>query len=193
MARTGSSRAPRPEAIYIDHTTNSPNVVRRVGAALGERGAQMLDAPMDGGREGALAGSLTLFAGGDDQVLERARPVLEAYSASIVWDRRNRAAGAATKIAHNALAMSIDPAGDRVPDPRGQGRGRASPADRGLPKRMRRGRKTPCSTSGCRPRCFGADFSPRFALRLALKGLWTGGSPGLRARGAHKDRGAVRG
>ena len=37
----------RPGAIYIDHTTNSPHVVRRVGAALGKRKIQMLDAPMD--------------------------------------------------------------------------------------------------------------------------------------------------
>src|SRR6202165_3339986 len=42
-------------SVVIDHTTNSPDVVRAVGAALAARGAHLLDAPLDGGREGALA------------------------------------------------------------------------------------------------------------------------------------------
>src|SRR5499427_9609667 len=52
-------------AVVIDHTTNAPAIVQDVGAALAARGAQLLDAPLDGGREGALAGELTLFVGGE--------------------------------------------------------------------------------------------------------------------------------
>ena len=157
----------RPGAIYIDHTTNSPHVVRRVGTALGERKAHMLDAPMDGGKEGALAGTLTLFAGGDEQALRRARPVLESYSASIVWTG-GLGTGAATKIAHNALAMSIDllvtecltlGAGAGVELPR-------------LIEAFRSG----CVVGGnamfnerLPATLFRGDFSPRFALSLALK------------------------
>jgi 3-hydroxyisobutyrate dehydrogenase len=55
-------------AVVIDHTTNSPAVVREVGSALEARGAHLLDAPLDGGREGALEGQLTLFVGGDEAV-----------------------------------------------------------------------------------------------------------------------------
>jgi 3-hydroxyisobutyrate dehydrogenase-like beta-hydroxyacid dehydrogenase len=33
-----------PDAFYIDHTTNSPELVRRVHAMLAERGLAMLDA-----------------------------------------------------------------------------------------------------------------------------------------------------
>ena len=157
----------RPGAIYIDHTTNSPHVVRRVGAALGKRKIQMLDAPMDGGREGALAGSLTLFAGGDEQVLDRARHVLDAYSGSIVWTG-GPGTGAATKIAHNALAMSIDllvtecltlgaKAGVELP-------------------RLIEAFRSGCVVGGnamfnerLPATLFRGDFSPRFALRLALK------------------------
>src|SRR5215475_4826568 len=43
-------------AVVIDHTTNAPAVVRAVGDALKARGAHLLDAPLDGGREGALEG-----------------------------------------------------------------------------------------------------------------------------------------
>ena len=97
----------RPGTAVIDHTTNAPGLVREVGAALTGRGAHLLDAPLDGGREGALAGQLTLFVGGDEAVLRRVEPVLEAFSRRVVWVG-GLGAGSITKIVHNALAMSID-------------------------------------------------------------------------------------
>jgi 3-hydroxyisobutyrate dehydrogenase len=97
----------RPGTVVIDHTTNSPAVVRAVGAAVKARGADLLDAPLDGGREGALEGRLTLFVGGDEGALARVRPVLETFSRSVVWVGA-LGAGSITKIVHNALAMSID-------------------------------------------------------------------------------------
>lgn len=97
----------RPGAIVIDHTTNAPAVVREVGAALMASRAHLLDAPIDGGREGALEGQVTLFVGGDETILSRVRPVLDTFSGSVVWVGE-LGAGSITKIAHNALAMSID-------------------------------------------------------------------------------------
>ncbi|MGH7304839.1 MAG: NAD(P)-dependent oxidoreductase, partial [Candidatus Rokuibacteriota bacterium] len=94
-------------SVVIDHTTNAPALVREVGEALTARGAQLLDAPLDGGREGALAGEVTLFVGGDQAVLNRVRPVLDTFSKSVVWVGE-LGTGSITKIAHNALAMSID-------------------------------------------------------------------------------------
>jgi 3-hydroxyisobutyrate dehydrogenase len=95
------------DAVVIDHTTNAPAIVRDVGRALEARGAQLLDAPLDGGREGALEGQLTLFVGGDEAVLRRVKPVLDTFSRSVVWVG-DLGAGSITKIVHNALAMSID-------------------------------------------------------------------------------------
>jgi 3-hydroxyisobutyrate dehydrogenase len=95
------------ESVVIDHTTNAPGVVRDVGAALTARGAHLLDAPLDGGREGALEGQLTLFVGGDEVVLRRVKPVLETFSRSVVWVGE-LGTGSVTKLVHNALAMSID-------------------------------------------------------------------------------------
>src|SRR5256885_16825419 len=65
------------------------------------------DAPLGGGREGALEGQLTLFVGGDEAVLRRVRPVLDTFSRSVVWVGE-LGAGSVTKLVHNALAMSID-------------------------------------------------------------------------------------
>jgi len=95
------------DAVVIDHTTNAPAVVREVGDALKARGAHLLDAPLDGGREGALEGLLTLFVGGDEAVLRRVRPLLDTFSRSVVWVGE-LGAGSVTKLVHNALAMSID-------------------------------------------------------------------------------------
>ena len=97
----------KPGAVVIDHTTNAPAIVRDIGRALEARGAQLLDAPLDGGREGALEGQLTLFVGGDEAVLRRVKPVLDTFSRSVVWVG-DLGAGSITKIVHNALAMSID-------------------------------------------------------------------------------------
>ena len=103
----GALEGAQPGAVVIDHTTNAPGVVREVGAALAARGAHLLDAPLDGGREGALEGQLTLFVGGDEAVLGQVRPVLDTFAKSVVWVG-TLGAGSITKIVHNALAMSID-------------------------------------------------------------------------------------
>ena len=94
-------------SVVIDHTTNSPAIVRDVGGALEARGVHLLDAPLDGGREGALEGQVTLFVGGEEAVLRRVKPVLDTFSRSVVWVGE-LGAGSITKIVHNALAMSID-------------------------------------------------------------------------------------
>ena len=52
-------------ALYIDHTTNSPALVRRVHAMLAESGVAMLDAPVSGGMEGAQTRDLLVMASGE--------------------------------------------------------------------------------------------------------------------------------
>lgn len=94
-------------SVVIDLTTNAPATVREVGEALQARGAHLLDAPIDGGREGALAGQVTLFVGGDQAVLGRVKPLLDTFARSVVWVGE-LGTGSITKIVHNALAMSID-------------------------------------------------------------------------------------
>lgn len=96
-----------PEAVCVDLTTNAPDVVRNVGALLAARRAHLLDAPLDGGREGALEGQLTLFVGGEEAILRRVKSVLDAFARNVVWVGE-LGAGSITKIVHNALAMSID-------------------------------------------------------------------------------------
>ncbi len=56
---------------------------RRHGGRLKERGIGMVDAPVSGGSEGAERGTLTIFCGGADADVAKARPVLEAFSSRI--------------------------------------------------------------------------------------------------------------
>jgi len=70
--------------VVIDMSTISPEVTRRVGAALAERGIQMLDAPVSGGDAGAIAGTLSIMVGGEAAALEKARPLFEAMGQRIV-------------------------------------------------------------------------------------------------------------
>ena len=107
LGAAGLGEGARPDLVIVDHTTNAPDVVCEVGDVLRARGAHLLDAPLDGGREGALAGQVTLFVGGDPAVLGRVQPVLDTFSKSVVWVGE-LGAGSVTKLVHNALAMSID-------------------------------------------------------------------------------------
>lgn len=74
----------RPGTVVVDMSTISPEVTRRVGARLAERGVHMLDAPVSGGDTGAIAGTLSIMVGGEAEHLERVRPVLAAMGKRIV-------------------------------------------------------------------------------------------------------------
>jgi 3-hydroxyisobutyrate dehydrogenase len=68
-------------SILIDHTTTSATLAREIGAAAAARGVGFIDAPVSGGQAGAEGGRLTVMCGGDDdEVFERARAVIDAYS-----------------------------------------------------------------------------------------------------------------
>ena len=70
-------------SVVIDMSTISPAVTRDVASQLAERGVAMLDAPVSGGDTGAKAGTLSIMAGGDADVLKRCRPLLEAMGSTI--------------------------------------------------------------------------------------------------------------
>ncbi|WP_280109818.1 NAD(P)-dependent oxidoreductase [Sinorhizobium sojae] len=67
-------------AIFIDNTTASAEVARELDAAARAKGAHFIDAPVSGGQAGAENGVLTVMCGGDEEVFEKAKPVIEAYA-----------------------------------------------------------------------------------------------------------------
>jgi len=89
-------------ALLVDCTSGDPATSRRIAARLAERGIGFLDAPVSGGTIGAEQGTLTVMVGGDAALLERARPVLEAFGRKIVHCGAV-GAGDALKAVNNAL------------------------------------------------------------------------------------------
>lgn len=69
--------------LVVDMSTIAPSATRDFAARLAEHGVSMLDAPVSGGSEGAVKGTLTIFVGGSAGDLERARPVLDAMGTTI--------------------------------------------------------------------------------------------------------------
>ena len=96
----------RKDAIVIDHSTVAPETAQRAAALLAEVGAHFLDAPVSGGVEGAHNGKLSVMVGGDEAMLERARPLLECYAARITW-MGSSGSGQATKAVNQVLVAGI--------------------------------------------------------------------------------------
>ena len=94
--------APR-DAIYADLSTSSPSLIRRIHGLFGERGIDVLDAPVSGGPLGAERGTLQVMVGGDEAVFERARPALEAIGDK-VSHIGEIGAGTIAKLVHNLIS-----------------------------------------------------------------------------------------
>lgn len=102
MGENGVLAAARPGMIVIDHSTISPAATRRMAAALAEKGATMLDAPVSGGDVGAKNATLSIMVGGDKAVFERVRPILQHLGRTILHCGQS-GAGQLTKLVNQIL------------------------------------------------------------------------------------------
>jgi 3-hydroxyisobutyrate dehydrogenase-like beta-hydroxyacid dehydrogenase len=64
-------------SVLVDLSTNSPTVVRELGARLGRSGHHLVEAPLTGGSPGAENRMLMFMVGGDDDAVARVLPVIE--------------------------------------------------------------------------------------------------------------------
>jgi 3-hydroxyisobutyrate dehydrogenase len=94
-------------ALYIDHTTNAPSLVRHVHALLAEKSVAMLDAPVSGGMEGAQIRDLLVMAGGEDAAFARARPLLDTIAKRVIHTGAI-GTGSIAKIMHNCASFTLD-------------------------------------------------------------------------------------
>ena len=76
-ARTACCRPIRAGTAYFDLTTNAPSTVRKAHADYAKKGAYLFDAPVSGGPRGAASGKLAIWCGGDAEVFEKWKPVLD--------------------------------------------------------------------------------------------------------------------
>lgn len=97
----------RKGSIVIDCSTVGADTARTAGTQLGTRGVDFLDAPVSGGVEGAAKGTLAIMVGGEERVLERARPVLAAMGATITHFGA-QGAGQAAKATNQIMVAGIN-------------------------------------------------------------------------------------
>ncbi len=84
LGENGVIEGIKPDSVVIDMSTISPQATQKIAARLGEKGVHMLDAPVSGGEQGAINGTLSIMVGGDAEVFERCQPILEAMGKNIV-------------------------------------------------------------------------------------------------------------
>jgi 3-hydroxyisobutyrate dehydrogenase len=83
LGEQGLINGAEPGTLVIDCSTISPQVTRHLAAELAKKKVHLLDAPISGGSEGAVNGTLSIMVGGEADQFERAQPVLQAMGRTI--------------------------------------------------------------------------------------------------------------
>jgi 3-hydroxyisobutyrate dehydrogenase-like beta-hydroxyacid dehydrogenase len=92
-------------SIVVNHGTGDPTENEHIGAFLAQSGIKYLDAPVSGGRAGAVARTLTTLVGGDAQDFARCRELFETFSRKVAH-MGGVGAGQLTKLLNNAMTMT---------------------------------------------------------------------------------------
>ncbi|MDH3668973.1 MAG: NAD(P)-dependent oxidoreductase [Paracoccaceae bacterium] len=79
----GLASTMKPGSIVLLTATIHASEAREIAEGLVGTGLHLVDSPVSGGFLGAQAGTLTMMAAGSDEALEKARPAMEAVSATI--------------------------------------------------------------------------------------------------------------
>ena len=70
-------------SVYIDNTTASAKIAKELYENAKAHGFGFLDAPVSGGQAGAENGALTVMVGGDKDIFERTKPIIDCYSKKV--------------------------------------------------------------------------------------------------------------
>jgi len=95
-----------PDLLLIDMSTIAPETSVAVARLAQDKGTRVLDAPVSGGEQGAVEASLSIMVGGDPDVFETARPVLEHLGKTIVHVG-GHGAGQTVKAANQLMVAGI--------------------------------------------------------------------------------------
>ncbi len=106
LGDAGALAMMRPGTLFIDHTTVSPAIARRIAEAAEAKGVLAVDAPVSGGQAGAENGNLSIMCGGSDEAMAEAEPVMQCYAARIVHIGA-AGAGQATKAVNQVCIAGV--------------------------------------------------------------------------------------
>ena len=98
----GSARG----SVYVDLSTNSATVIRRIHQAFQEKGITVLDAPVSGGVWGAERATLTVMVGGDEKTFNGIKSALEAIGSNVIYCGAI-GSGMVCKVCNNLVSMGM--------------------------------------------------------------------------------------
>ena len=162
----GAFAAIKKNAIYIDSSTVSPALARKIADASKSARIRFLDAPVTGGTWGAEKGELLFMIGGEAEIFEAARPVLSAMGKKLFHLGPN-GAGQTIKLAMNLLlALQVDAFAEALALVTGAGF-----AGEKLVEVMQSSMARSGVLDVKAPVMLNADYKPSFPLRLMHKDL----------------------
>jgi len=88
--------------VLVDLTTSEPSLAVEIAEAAAAEGVASVDAPVSGGDVGARNATLSIMVGGDEEAVERVRPLFETFGKTIVR-QGGPGAGQHTKMVNQTL------------------------------------------------------------------------------------------
>lgn len=84
LGENGVAEGAKPGLVAVDMSTIAPAAARAIAADLATAGVDFVDAPVSGGEVGAIAGTLSIMAGGSEAAFALALPAFAAMGKNIV-------------------------------------------------------------------------------------------------------------
>ena len=167
LGENGIIEGIKPGSIQIDMTTMSPQITREIAAKLGEKGCQMLDAPVSGGDVGAIKGTLSIMVGGPTDAFNRAVPLFEAMGQNIVHAGEDNGLGQYVKLC-NQIGCGLNLLA--VAEAIALGKRAGLDLDKMLGA-VTKGAAGSWMMSNLGPKMVAGDWEPGFMVRLQQKDL----------------------
>ena len=166
LGDAGVIHGARAGSLIIDMSTISPQATREIAAALAEADLHMLDAPISGGSEGAVNGTLSIMVGGEAAQVERARPAFEVMGKTVTHVGEI-GAGQTVKIVNQILVV-----GNMLAASEAMLMAQAGGLDlRKALQAVEAGAAGSWMLSNRAPQVFARDFRPGFTIDLQQKDL----------------------
>ncbi|MBV1879053.1 MAG: NAD(P)-dependent oxidoreductase [Pseudomonadales bacterium] len=153
-------------SIYIDLSTNSPIMVKKIAVELEKKGITTIDAPVSGGTIGAEKRTIAIMVGGDKSTYEKCMPIFESFGANISH-LGDIGSGCIAKIVNNMIAFCNMGAAAE-----GLMLGAAAGIDpEALNQVIRTSSGNSMSYRGVAYKTLNGDWSPSFTIDLAYKDM----------------------
>ena len=94
------------DGIFIELSTSRPTLIREIEPHFREKGAHVLDAPVSGGKSGAVSGNLAVMVGGEKEIYDRIKPMLDAFGDKVFY-AGSIGAGSVAKLVHNMIGHGV--------------------------------------------------------------------------------------